>query len=88
MSHSEWEMMCITEDIEPGDSILIEHLKKDKCEKVLIYIGMSDDDQWVLCKENDSKKEYIFNAESLDEKGKRTKKWRIIKKSPFALKFI
>ena len=87
MSHSEWDMLCIAEDIEFGDSVIIEHLKKENHHKTLIYTGTSTDEQWVYCKENDSKKEYIFNAESLDEKGKRTKKWRLVKKSPIALRF-
>jgi hypothetical protein len=86
-SHSEWGMLCIAEDIEPGDSVVIEHLKTEGYQKTLIYTGLSDDDEWVFCKENDNKKEYVFNAESLDEKGKRTKKWRLLKKSPVALRF-
>lgn len=88
MNHTEWDMLCIAEDIEFGDSVIIEHLKIDNYQKTVIYTGMSEDEQWIYCKENDNKKEYTFNTESLDEKGKRTKKWRVLKKSPIALRLI
>jgi hypothetical protein len=87
VSFSEWELMCIAEDIEPGDTVIIENLKDHELIKLVIYTGMSEDDQWIYCKEFDTQQAFIFNAASLDEKGKRTKQWRLLRKSTVDMRF-
>jgi molybdopterin-guanine dinucleotide biosynthesis protein len=83
---TEWELMCLADDIEPGDTIVVEHLKEEKLYKLLIYTKVSDDEKWILFKD-ENKKEYIFNIESLEEKYKKTKQWRIIRKSAVGLRY-
>lgn len=84
--HSEWDLMCLADDIEPGDTLVIEHLKDEECFKLVIYTKTTDDNLWVLCKD-ENRREFIFNAESLEEKGKRTKQWRIVRKATVDMKF-
>ena len=80
MSYSEWQLMCVAEDIEPGDTIIIEHLRDKVKQLHVVFTGDSEDDMWVNCKQPGGK-DFIFSADNLDEKGKRTKQWRIIGKS-------
>ena len=84
-SYSEWQLMCLAEDIEPGDSLTIEHLKNKGKRLTVVYTGDSEDDLWVNCQQPGGK-QFTFSAESLDEKGKRAKQWRITGKSSVNLR--
>lgn len=84
MSYSEWELLCISTDIEPGDTIEIENIYTG--EKIgLIYKELSPNGRWIRCL-TPKREKFTFVADTLDQKGKRTKQWRILGKSDFPLK--
>jgi hypothetical protein len=80
MSYTEWEMMCIDEDIEQGDTVLAEHISDESRTLPMVFCNESEDGLWIHTKDRDGNK-YIFSTDSLEQKGKRTKQWRIARKS-------
>jgi hypothetical protein len=83
-SYSEWEMMCIDEDIEPGDTVIAEHLVDKSKTKLLVFMKENENNEWIIFKADDGSLFY-FNCDSLDQRGKRTKQWKIKGKSKVEL---
>lgn len=85
-AYSEWEMLCIAEDIEPGDTILAEHISDEEVTMSLIVCGETENGDWLKTKDVATGKAYLFSTDSLEQKGKRTKQWRIKGKSKIAMR--
>jgi hypothetical protein len=79
VSFNEWQLLCTHQDIEPGDTLEVEHLYEKK-KKALVFVGLSPKEDWIFCQDQ-NRKPFVFNSLSLDQKGKRTKQWRIAGKS-------
>lgn len=82
---NEWQMLCIAEDIEPGDTIFAEHIYEPEKKMPLVFCKESDDELWVETKDAHGKP-FTFSADSLEQKGKRTKQWRIKNKAPIGIR--
>lgn len=65
MSHSEWELLAISEDIEQGDYVLVE--KEDGGIQKLQFLKQKSND-YVLLKDR-SGQTFKFNTDSLEESG-------------------
>lgn len=82
-NYNEWQMLCLTEDIEPGETIIVENIFTPEDTMQVVVCHESQDGQWLQTRDAQGKP-FVFNTESLEQKGKRTKQWRIKGKSPFA----
>jgi hypothetical protein len=83
--YCEWDLLCISEDIEFGDTIILENIYDEKQIKLAVYLKRSANEEWIYVRDVFGG-DMVFNAFSLDQKGKRTKEWKITRKSIRQLK--
>ena len=77
---SEWDLLCIAEDIEYGDTVLLTNIHDETQMKLAVYLKRSANEEWIYMRDIFGA-EMTFNAFSLDQKGKRTKQWKLSRKS-------
>lgn len=64
MSHSEWELLTISEDIEVGDTVYVEDENGDNHD--MVYVGTSKKGVKLLDVEGETR---VFSQDSLEEIG-------------------
>lgn len=62
--HSEWDLLTISEDIEPGDEVNVEDTDTGA---VSLYIYVKSDKKWTYLRNKESREIIKFNAETLED---------------------